>query len=123
MVDFYTRMQGIADNLLTRFNQGTKQLILMAPGSGPPHAPGPSIPDPHTMIGTVVAAKGAVLLEPGSLVKAGDLKVTAKVIQGLSRLPTTSDKVTLSGRTFTIIKFNPVPAEGIAAAWIFYVRG
>lgn len=122
MVDFYSRMQGIADNLLTRFNQGTKVLIMMTPGSGPPHAPGPSIPAPYPLTGTVRAVKGAVLLEPGSLVRTGDLKVTAKVIHGLSRLPTTSDKITLSGTTFTIIKFDPIPPEGIAAAWVFYVR-
>lgn len=120
--DIYTRIQGIADDLLTRFNQGTKVLILRIPGTGPAHAPGPSTDDPHPLIGTVRAVKGAVLLEPGSLIKTGDLKVTAKVIPGLSRLPTTSDKITLSGRTFTIIKFDPIPPEGIAAAWVFYVR-
>lgn len=122
-MDIYARMQGIADNLLTRFNQGTKQLIFMKPGNGPAHAPGPSVPEPHTLIGTVRAAKGAVLLEPGSLVKTGDLKVTAKVIQALSRLPTpANDKIKLGDQTFTIIKFDPIPSVGIAAAWVFYIR-
>jgi len=119
---FYDQMQGVADKLLTDFNQGVIELVQITPGSGPAHNPGPSTTTTTPLKGTARAAKGSILLAPGSLVKIGDLKVVAKVAKGLARAPSTGDKIKVDGVTYSIIRFDPTPPAGVTVAWIFYVR-
>lgn len=127
MVDFYDRMQGIATNLLTRFNQGVIDLGRVTSGSGPAHNPGPSTTTWTRLRGTASSAYsvkgGSNAYEDGSLIRQGDLKVTAAVIIG--RDPVAGDLIRFGGeggQQWRIIQFNKVPATGTPAAFVFYVR-
>lgn len=122
--DLYTRMQGIADKLLTRFNQGVIEYIAVTPGAGPVHNPGAPVEAAAVVVkGVARAAKGSVLLEPNSLIKTGDLLVTTHVVAGIT--PAVGSFIRFGGVTgqkWRIIRFDLVPAAGIAAAWKIYVR-
>lgn len=120
MADFYTKMQGIASDLLTRFNQGEIILLRVTPGAGPANNPGPATEAPTTLKATARPAKGSVLLAPGTLIKLGDLKVVAKVEAGAE--PSTKDRMTINGQKYNIIRFDKIPASGVTVAWVFYVR-
>lgn len=124
MADFYTKMEGIAAKLLTRFNQGTFQLIKVTPGAGSTHNPGSAVEAaPVTLKAVSSSAKGQVLLEPGSLVKTGDLLITSKVVAGIE--PTTGDLIRIggdNGRRWRVVRFDKVPPSGSVVVWKIYVR-
>lgn len=118
--DIYARMQKLGTRLLTDFSQGTIEYVKMVPGAGPAHNPGPSTPQTTVLKAVARPVKGTILLDPNSLIKAGDLKVTAAIVAGLT--PSTSDKIKIDGKTYTIIKIDVLPPAGTPAVWAFYVR-
>lgn len=130
MAEFYQKMQDIASNLLTRFNQGVIELGIQTPGAGPIHNPGPA-----TTAWTVVkgAARGVngkelfasqgAISKPDSLIVAGDLAVVAKVVAGVT--PRVGSLIRFggpTGETWRVFRFDPVPATGVTVAWKFYIR-
>lgn len=126
MADFYAKMQGIASNLLTRFNQGAIELGVVTPGTGPAHNPGPSTTAWTALKGAANAAYsvkgGSNAYADGSLIRVGDLKVTAKV-EALAADPKAGDLIRFGGtEQYRVIQFNKVPATGTVVAWVFYVR-
>lgn len=121
--DFYARMQGIATDLLTRFNQGIIELGSVTPGTGPAHNPGPSTTLWHVIKGAARAARGSVLVEPGTLVKTGDLLLTTLVLAAVEPKP--GDLIRFGGedgQLWRVIRFDKVPATGTTAAWKIYIR-
>jgi hypothetical protein len=118
---FYDQMNSIADDLLTRFDQGGISLLRMTPGTGPAHNPGPSTSVETPLKATARPVKGAQYMAADSLIKMGDLKVAAKVVDGIT--PTTGDKIKIGTKIYTIIRFDPTPPAGVTVAWIFYIRG
>lgn len=121
---FYNRMQGIATNLLTRFNQGVIELGKVTPGTGPIQNPGPS-----TTVWTLL--KGAARApnykeqqaDKENLIKSGDLIVVSKIVAGVT--PAMGDTVRFggpSGQTWRVVACGPVPAVGIPVAWKLHVR-
>lgn len=126
MADFYAKMQGIATNLLTRFNQGVIELGVVTPGAGPAHNPGPSTTVYRTVKGAANSAYsvrgGSNTFADGTLIKEGDLKVTLAVS---GTAPKSGDVIRfggVGGPVYRVYKFNAVPAAGVAAAWVCYVR-
>lgn len=122
---FYEQMQGIATDLLTQFNQGVINLIVVTPGSGPPSNPGPPVRSaPLLLKGAANAAfsvRGASkTYADGTMIQRGDIKVTTKVITGID--PKLTDKITLDGKEYNIIHFNKIPETGTTVAWVFFVR-
>ena len=120
MVDIYALGKRISTKLLTDFNMGAIELIRMVPGNGPAHNPGPATPTPVALKAVARPVKGSVLLQADSLIKEGDLQVTAAIIDGIK--PSTSDKIKIDGQIYTIIKINVLPPAGVASAWAFFVR-
>lgn len=130
MVEFYERMQGIATDLLTRFNQGTIELGTVTPGTGPVHNPGPSKTTWALLKGAARAVNGRELFasqgavsKPDSLLIVGDLAVVSKVVAGVR--PRVGGLIRFGGaggEVWRIIKFDPVPATGTMVAWKIYIR-
>lgn len=120
---FYQKMQGIATNLLTRFNQGVIELGVSTPGTGPIHNPGPPTTAWTLLKG---AARAATYKEQQAdkenLIKAGDLMLVVKV--GTVE-PAMGNLVRFggpSGDVWRVVAWSPVPAAGIAAAWKLHIR-
>lgn len=130
MAEFYERMQGIASNLLTRFNQGVIELGKVTPGTGPIHNPGPPGVAWALLKGAARAVNGKELFssngaisKPDSLLISGDLVVVAKVVAGVT--PRAGDQIRFggpSGEVWRVIKFDPVPTAGTTVAWKIYIR-
>jgi len=121
----YQKMQTLATKLLTDFNQGVINLIVVTPGNGPPSNPGPSVRQPPTLLkGAANAAfsvRGASkTYADGTHIQRGDIKVVTKVLAGID--PKLTDKITLDGTEFNIIHFNKIPESGTTVAWVFFVR-
>lgn len=126
MADFYSKMQGIASDLLTRFNQGIIHIGVVTKGTGPANNPGPSTTVWTLTKGAAIpnTPRGSNSYEDGTLIRVGDLKVTTKV-EALAADPKAGDLIRFGGdggQQYRVIQFNKVPATGIVAAWVFYVR-
>lgn len=130
MADFYEKMQGIASNLLTRFNQGIIELGTQTPGTGPIHNPGPPTTAWTLLKGAARAVNGKELFasqgavsKPDGLIIAGDLAVVSKVVAGVT--PRAGSLIRFggpSGEVWRVFKFDPVPATGTTVAWKIYIR-
>jgi len=122
---FYDDMQKIATDLLTQFNQGEINLIVVTPGNGPPSNPGQPVRQPPRLLkGAANAAfsvRGASkTYADGTHIQRGDVKVVSKVLAGID--PKLTDKITLDGKEYNIIHFNKIPESGTTVAWVFFVR-
>lgn len=121
----YGKMQTLATNLLTDFNQGVINLITVTPGSGPPSNPGlPVRSAPKLLKGAASAAfsvRGASkTYADGTNIQRSDIKVVSKILAGVD--PKLTDKITLDGKEYNIIHFNKIPETGTTVAWMFFVR-
>lgn len=73
MTEFYTRMQGTASRLLTKYAQGTLLLRRQTPGTGPAWDPGPPTITDYPLSGV---ASGLDQNEPATLIAISDTVLT-----------------------------------------------
>lgn len=117
MADFYTKMQGSAARLLTKYAQGVMTLDVYTPGTGPVYNPGSPTYNSQPFKGVARGTNAEDLI--GSLVQATDLVVTipAGVLE-----PKLADRLTIDGKQYSIVRVLRTPAAGTAVTWVVYVR-
>jgi len=119
MADLYSKLQGVAGDLLTRFNQPTITLIKITPGTGTPANPGLPVEVSHVLTGAVAKGASAYLIAQ-KIANAGDLLVTMKATEGVE--PTLKDAVLVDGKRFRIVEVKKVPASGTVIVYKLQVR-
>lgn len=116
MSDFYTRMQGTASGMLTKYAQGVLLLRREAPGTGPAWDPGaPTITD-YPLSGV---ASGLDQNEPATLIAISDTVLTVQVP---AVEPQLSDKAVVDGLERQIAKIDRIPKAGEAVAYKIYLK-
>lgn len=113
MADFYDNMQGVATELLTKFNQGT---MTYKAGGGTPFDP-PAASDPVPFKGT---ATGVAFKYRNDLVTASDIEVTAAVFEPA---PLPNGTVTIDGKERQILSIMAIPAAGTPSIYKIFVKG
>ena len=118
---FYTDLRdGVAKDLLTRFNQGTKE-IEVTPKPVPSTLaddPTPGSPVLHKFNGTVKGFK--TVLISGEQIRVGDLEVIVQA-SGLTITPRENDICILDATRYPIINVKPNPAAGDAITYTLHV--
>lgn len=117
MPDFYSQMQGIAKQLLTDYKQGTMTLDVYTAGSGPVYNPGPPTYTPQPFNGVARGTNAQDLAD--SMVQVTDLVVT---IPADTLTPKLTDRVTIDGLQYSVVKIIRSPAAGTAVVWQVTVR-
>lgn len=124
----YSRMQGTASRLMTRFKQGTVTLSRLVDTETPVDADAPWLgftktTTVYTLAATVAAVSGdqanAKFID-GTVITAADLVVTCAVP---AITPAMSDKLAIDGVVRTIKKIVQVPAAGTAVAYKLFIAG
>lgn len=116
----YDELQGVAGEILADpdFKQGVISLIRSTPGTGPVDDPGPSTL--VTVPLNAVAAGVPFKFIQGNLAIAGDLMVTASIVEGVD--PTLADFIDIDGKRYKVIQYVPTPPAGVAVVWKWIVR-
>lgn len=113
---FYQEMQDLAGTLLGEFDQGGMALVVITPGDGPQHNPGPPTQTDRPFPGAARGVSAENLAD--SLVQATDLAV---IMPG-TLTPSMQDKIRIGGQLHSIVKISAKPATGIVAAYEVIVR-
>ncbi len=130
MMDFYDEMAGVTAELLAPtsaggLGQGVIVLVQYTPGPPPTESwlpPSPPVPSRAPLNGAVSGVGKDLIgtaLENGTTIVAGDLKVIVAPWGG-SASP--EDVLELDGAPATVMKVEPIPAIGTAAAVRMIVR-
>lgn len=115
----YGKIQTIAGRVLGDFKQGTINLIVVTPGSGPASNPGPSNKsDPIALEGVAQGVPKQWII--GGLALEGDLQVTTAVKSGSN--PKVGDMLDIDGVRYTIVGLPFAPAIGTPVVWKFVAR-
>jgi hypothetical protein len=117
MNDFYLEMQGVANEVLTEFNQGQISYVIDVPGNGPADDPGAPVPN-TTPLGAATA-RGVQFTFVSGNVLASDLQIT---IPGGIIVPAPEGYFTIDGARYKIVEIKQVPAAGTPVVWIVIVR-
>jgi hypothetical protein len=117
MTDFYTKLQGTATRLLTKFNQGTIEYVDPGTPTGDEWNPIPGTPTAYSLNATASGVSDQYV--DGTTVLASDLMVNAAVFD---IEPSMKGTVTIDGKTHQIIRIIPKPAAGVTVAWGIIVR-
>jgi hypothetical protein len=129
-MNFYEEMAGVANDLLTEFNQATAYLIREAKGTGPAYNPGQSVPTILRHKGVTVRGISQKYID-GKDIIATDLQASLSVAQvtvpdgqavAVSVRPTVKDTLEISGVKYRIIRDLTVPAVGTAVAYLLAIR-
>lgn len=116
-MSFYTQMQGIAQGLLSTFNQGGIVYSVATLGGGPAHSPSPTTYSDQPIDGTVRGVAAEYIDSVNVL--ATDFMIT---IPGGVLTPKVQDVVKLSGVAHNIVRIMPKPATGTVAAYVLVIR-
>ncbi len=122
MVGIYTRFRdGVAKNLLTKFNQGTITLRRVAQTTGALAwgAPSGTTPTDYALVGVVSGFNPARI--DGTLIKLGDLQVIVGA-SGLAVVPDLTDTVIIDGVSYAIVNVTRVPGAGATIVYRLQVR-
>lgn len=114
----YKEIQDVATELLTEFKQGVIQLIIVTPGSGPAHKPGPAIETPVTLVGAVARGIKLKYVTLG-LGIASDYQVTHNVQEGAT--PQIGGHVLIDGVKYKIKNIIAKPGAGVVVAYTLIV--
>lgn len=118
MNDFYSEMQGIANEVLTEFNQGEISYVVETPGTGP--ADNPGAPTVTTTPLTAATARGVEFkFLTNTSILASDLQIT---IPGGIIEPAPEGFFIVDGVRYKIVEIKRVPAAGTPVVWIVIVR-
>lgn len=113
MAKLYERMQGVASQLLTKYDQGTVAYVPFVSG-------GDVEPDtydsPIPLDGTATGVTG-YLTPP---IESGDIVVTCKVF---GTDPDLSGLINIDAAQYQVVKVEQIPAAGTVVAWRIYARG
>lgn len=137
MTDLYTEFQGVADDLLAEFKQGTVTLTRTIQGTPDPDTPWiPAPSETRTYTLDAVARDVSTKYVDGTEILATDVQVTASTkmswtaTNGVTVTPTTvryepapGDVMSIDGAGANIVKTMRIPRAGTAVAWRFIVRG
>ena len=114
----YQRFQGVANRLLTKFDQGPLYLLRETPGDGPDWDPGESPESLRKELpGTARGVSDKYV--DGTLVVSTDLQCT---IPGGRIEPQMTDRIEVNGQAHQIVRIDPKPASGTVAAYIVIIR-
>lgn len=116
--EIYSELQGIAQDVLTEFSQGSITYRHLTPGTGPADNPGPSVKTPYSFEGVMRGVKQKYV--DGSTIVVTDLQTTAP--GGIGIEPNIKGEIVADGLTYKIIKIDRKPAIGIPVAFTFIVR-
>lgn len=130
MTDFYEDMAQAARDLLAPtsedgLGQGEIVLVKLGPGAAPANPWDPPLPPVPTRTPLEGAVSGVgkdligTLLENGTAIVAGDLKVIVAPWGGTAE---PEDVLELDGVAATVMKVEPIPAIGITSAVRMIVR-
>lgn len=117
MVDFYGKMQTVAENLLTRFKQGAPVYVEVTPGNGPVDNPGPSVETPHPIKGTARGVRFKYI--DGSHIVASDMQIT---MPGTGIAPKMNGFIRNGTERFKIIEIKPIPPIGTPVVHVVIFR-
>ena len=129
MSSLYTELQGIANDILEEFKQGTVTLtrkVNAASEVSTPWLPGTETLSVYTLNAVV---RGVTFQHiDGTLILAGDLIVTCAVKATLAGadadvVPQMNDALTIGGKSHAIKKIEPKPATGTPVAYLIFVAG
>lgn len=119
MSDFYKRLQGTANKLLTKFDQGGIALVSPGTPTGPAWNPTPGTPVSRPIKGTLRGVSAQYI--DGSIVLATDLQCTAPAFED-NHEPSLSDTLSNGAQVLQVVKVERVPAAGLVVAWRLFVR-
>jgi hypothetical protein len=127
---FYDEMAGVANDLLTEFNQTTAVLVREAAGAGPAYSPGPGEKtrlrhDGATVRGIsqkYIDGKDIIATDLMTVLSVAQRTVPDNVVVSPSVRPTVKDVLELGGVKYRILKDLTVPAVGTTVAYILAIR-
>lgn len=137
MTDLYTEFQGVADDLLAEFKQGTVTLTRTIQGTPDPDTPWiPAPSETRTYTLDAVARDVSTKYVDGTEILATDVQVTASTKMSWTATngvaitpsdvryePSPGDVMSIDGAGVNIVKTMRIPRAGTAVAWRFIVRG
>jgi hypothetical protein len=115
----YAKSQATVLRLLDKFGQAGS-VVRDMPGSGPVYDPGEPVPTPYPC--TMAVLKFDHKDIDGTLIKATDKKVYIAA-NGLSIVPTTTDRLMIGGILHTIVRVMSLNPAGINVYFEVQARG
>lgn len=114
----YDEVQGVAQELLSDFGQGTIVYLKQTPGSGPRHNPGKGETRPFVVKGGVATGVSMKYVQM-SLAKASDLQVTLPVDPRF--IPNNNDTIKIDAIEYKITQVIQKPAAGTPVVYVLIV--
>lgn len=117
-MSIYEDMQGVARELLTEFNQGTKKYVDIVPGNGPVDEPGAPTETRYDIVGTVIGISFKYVQQ--GLGVASDLQMSAPVDPRYE--PKITGFIEIGSKRYKIVNIVRKPEAGTVVAYAFIIR-
>lgn len=116
---FYTEMQGVADELITEFEQGTVQIVRTTPSVADPSRPWDATysDTPSSVLAVVKAVRTQFVVGTRVIERAVQIVMPGSVTPE----PLPKDKYIVDGRSRITYKFERIPEAGIPVAFKVWV--